>query len=344
MLGGGYFRAGMSFVFSDLLEDRQLQTAVQVGSSMKDFASQTAYINRQSRWNWGVIGGQLPITIGSSRFFVSDAAAPATLTRETQLFRQVHRQLTGLASYPFSAARRVEVTGGVHAISYDRQIATQVYAGDTGRLMGQTENDGAAGAAVMLVESAAALVYDTSLFGATGPVLGTRYRFEASPTFGDLSLITMTADYRRYLMPVRPFSLAFRVEHVGRYGADATDPRLLPLVWTLRDLVRGYDPHDVLTTSRLTVTNAELRVPLAGTFGRVSGSNALPIDALAFADAGAFDTQPVSGGAVQRMLLRSVGAGIRLNAGGFVFEFDAVRPLDRTAHAWTLAVNFRPGF
>ena len=344
MLGGGYFRAGMSFVFSDLLEDRQLQTAVQVGSSMKDFASQTAYINRQLRWNWGVIGGQLPITIGSSRFFASDAAAPATLTRETQLFRQVHRQLTGLASYPFSAAQRVEVTGGVHAISYDRQIATQVYAGDTGRLMGQTENDGAAGAPVMLVESAAALVYDTSLFGATGPVLGTRYRVEAAPTFGDLSLITMTADYRRYLMPVRPFSLAFRVEHVGRYGADATDPRLLPLVWTLRDLVRGYDPHDVLTTSRLTVTNAELRVPLVGTFGRVSGSNALPIDALAFADAGAFDTQPVSGGAVQRRLLRSVGAGIRLNAGGFVFEFDAVRPLDRTPHAWTLAVNFRPGF
>ena len=44
------------------------------------------------------------------------------------------------------------------------------------------------------------------------------------------------------------------------------------------------------------------------------------------------------------MLLRSVGVGIRLNAGGFVFEFDAVRPLDRTPHAWTLAVNFRPGF
>jgi WD40-like Beta Propeller Repeat len=344
MLGGGYFRAGMSFVFSDLLEDQQVQTAVQVGSSMKDFASQTAYINRQSRWNWGVIGGQLPITIGSSRFFVSDGTGAATLTRETQLFRQIHRQLTGLASYPVSAAQRIELTGGVHAISYDRQIATQVYAGDTGRLMGQTENDGPAGVPVTLVESAAALVYDTSLFGATGPVLGTRYRFVASPTFGDLSLMTITADYRRYLMPVRPFSLALRVEHVGRYGTDATDPRLLPLVWTLRDLVRGYDPHDVLTTSRLTVANAELRVPLVGTFGRVSGSNALPMDALVFADAGAFDTQPVSAGPRHRMPLRSVGAGVRLNAGGFVFEFDAVRPLDRSPRAWTLAVNFRPGF
>src|SRR5207247_5415869 len=128
--------------------------------------------------------------------------------------------------------------------------------------------DGAAGAPVMLVESAAALVYDTSLFGATGPVLGTRYRFEAAPTFGDLSLITMTADYRRYLMPVRPFSLAFRVEHIGRYGADATDPRLLPLVWTLRDLVRGSDPNALLTPSRLTVTNSDVRCSLARPLGR----------------------------------------------------------------------------
>src|SRR5207247_10167849 len=111
ILRGGYLRAGSAVVFSDLLEDRQLQTAVQVGSSMKDFASQIAYINRQSRWNWGVIGGQLPITIGSSRFFVSDAAAPATLTRETQLFRQVHRQLTGPVSYPLMAEVGIAAVG-----------------------------------------------------------------------------------------------------------------------------------------------------------------------------------------------------------------------------------------
>jgi Tol biopolymer transport system component len=336
---GSYFRAGMSFAFSDLLEDQQLQTAVQFGSSMNDFASETAYINRQSRWTWGVVGGQLPILIGSSRF-VSDGAA--TITRETQLVRQVHRQVTGVASYPFSAARRIELAGALHVTSYDRRIATQVYAGDTGRLLREAENQGSAGAAVTLVESAAALVYDTSVFGATAPVLGTRYRLEASPTLGELSFLTITADYRRYLMPVRPFTLALRAHHVGRYGAGASDERLLPLVWTLRDLVRGYDPRLVLTTSRFTVANAELRVPLVGPFGRVSGSNALPIDALVFADAGRFDG--LTSGTVARTLLRSVGAGMRLNAGGFVFEFDALRPLDRSRGSWTYAVNFRPGF
>jgi WD40-like Beta Propeller Repeat len=341
---GSYFRAGMSFAFSDLLEDQQLQTAVQVGASLNDFATQTAYINRQSRWNWGVVGSQLPITIGSSRFLVSNTVGASTITRETEFLRQIHRQVSGLVSYPFSAAQRFELTGGLHAVAFDRQVATHLYAGDTGRLLQKSEHHEAAGAPVTIFHTAAAFVYDTSLFGATAPVLGTRYRLEASPTFGDLSLLTVTADYRRYLMPVRPFTVAFRVQHVGRYGPDAGDPRLLPLVWTLRDLVRGYDPRQLLTTSRLSVANAELRVPLTGPFGRVSGSSALPLDALVFADAGALDRRVGTAVDLSRTLVRSVGAGIRLNAGGFVFEFDAVRPLDRLPRGWTYVVNFHPGF
>ena len=40
----------------------------------------------------------------------------------------------------------------------------------------------------MLFETGAALVHDSSVAGATAPVLGTRSRFEIAPTFGDLSL------------------------------------------------------------------------------------------------------------------------------------------------------------
>ena len=332
---GGFFRAGMSFALSDLLEQRQLQTAVQVGGSVTDFAVQTAYVNRQSRWNWAVVGGQIPIVIGDSRFVASGEA----MTRETQVARQIHRQLSGMAMYPVSAARRFEVSAGAHAIAFDRELATQVYSATTGRLLREGKDRMPGGRAVMLIDSAAALVYDTSVFGSTAPVLGTRYRLEAASTVGDLSFVTLTADYRRYLMPIKPVSIAFRIEHVGRYGTGAGDPRLIPLVWTLRDLVRGYDPRDVLTTARMTVANAEVRVPIVGPFGRLSGSHALPIDALLFADAGALDTATRT-----RTMLRSVGAGVRLNAGGFVFEFDAVRPLDPTPQGWTLAVNFHPGF
>jgi hypothetical protein len=335
---GSFFRAGMSLSFSDLLEDRQLQTAFQIGSSANDFAVQTAYVDRRTRWNWAIVGGQVPIIIGSSRVY-GDAPAPTTITRETELYRQIHRQVTGVALYPFSAAQRLELSGGLHNISYDRQIATKVYSSATGKLMREGDDRVPAGASVTGFESAVALVYDSSVFGATAPVLGTRYRLEAAPTLGDLSFVTLTADYRRYVMPVRPFTIAMRVQHVGRYGAAARDSRLLPLVWTLRDLVRGYDPRDVLSTSRLTVANVELRAPLVGAFGRLSGSTALPVDALVFGDAGAFDL-----GASSLQRLRSVGAGVRLNAGGFVFEFDAVRVLDQLPRGWTFAANFRPGF
>ena len=36
--------------------------------------------------------------------------------------------------------------------------------------------------------------------------------------------------------------------------------------------------------------------------------------------------------------------GVRLVAAGFVFEVDAVRPLDQPRPGWTFAFNFRPGF
>jgi hypothetical protein len=343
---GGFFRAGMSVAFSDLLEDRQVQTAVQFGASLDDFAIQSSYVNRQSRWNWGVIGGQIPVIFGSSRLSASEpGASTATITRETEALRQIHRQVTGVAMYPFSASKRLEISAGAHAIAFDREVATQVYSGATGRLLVEAEDRAPAGAPVALVDSAAAFVYDSSVFGNTGPVLGTRYRLEAAPTVGGLSFLTLTGDYRRYVMPVRPITLAFRVQHVGRYGRGAADPRLLPLVWSLRDLVRGYDPRGVLTTARMSIANAELRVPLIGTFGRLSGSTALPLDGLLFADAGAFDSAAADGTETRtRTMLRSAGAGVRLNAGGFVLEFDAVRTLDQAARGWTLAVNFRPGF
>jgi len=349
---GSYFRAGMSAAFSDLLEDQQVAFATQVGTSLRDLAVQTAYINRQSRWNWGVVGSQAPILIGNSRLLLGDAAAPSTITRQTDVLRQTHRQLTGLVMYPFSAATRFEVTAGLHAISFDREIATQVYS-RAGALLQEGDETRPVAPTLTLFDSAAALVHDTAIFGSTAPVLGTRSRLEIAPTLGGVSMVTLTADYRRYLMPVRPLTVAFRIQHVGRYGEGAGDPRLLPLVWNLRDLVRGYDTSDVLNTARMAIANAELRIPLVGPFGRVSGANALPIDGIVFADAGAFWSAPTrsliaslaAGDAMTaRTLLRSVGAGIRFNAGGFVFEFDGARTFDQQTRGWTLAINFRPGF
>jgi hemolysin activation/secretion protein len=137
--------------------------------------------------------------------------------------------------------------------------------------------------------------------------------------------------------------------HVGRFGPGADDPRLLPLVWTLRDVVRGYaDTGADASSSRpviadkILIANAELRFPVAALFARRRVAGLLPFEGLVFGDAGRFWLPAVS--MSHAATLRSAGAGLRVNAGGFIFEFDAVRPFDRSAGGWTFAVNFRPGF
>ena len=69
-------------------------------------------------------------------------------------------------------------------------------------------------------------MYDTSVFGATSPVLGQRYRLEVAPVFGAVRFTGLLADYRRYFMPAQFFTVATRVMHYGRYGSDSEDPRL----------------------------------------------------------------------------------------------------------------------
>ena len=343
---GGYFRAGTSFSFSDLLEERQINTAVQVGvgGSRRDFAVQSAYLNRQSRWNWGITGTQIPVLLGVARAPASTESPSApTVTREVDLLSQTHRQLGGVTVYPFSRARRIEFSGGFHSITSERQVATRVYQRGSGALLKETQDPAAPEAAASLFESSAAMVYDTALVGATGPVLGTRYRFEAAPTLGDLSYTTLLADYRRYVMPVAPITVAARFQHVGRYGTDAGDPRLLPLIWTIRDLVRGYDAQDVLTMRRLTVANVEARIPLLGPVGLLSRVSALPLDAIVFGDAAKFWNGGTANlGAPQ--ILRSAGAGVRFNAAGFVFEIDGAHVFDASPRGWRLSFNFMPGF
>ena len=162
-------------------------------------------------------------------------------------------------------------------------------------------------------------------------------------------------------MPLRPVTLAARVSHVGRYGADASDARLTPLVYGLQSLVRGYDLRtfaadkcgpsatacstlDQLSGSRFALLNLELRAPLLGLLrGDLYYGHRVPLEVIAFADAGFLWTRH-DGGAVERDRFRSVGAGARANLGGMVFEMTAVRPFDRASSGWTASLLLRPGF
>jgi Tol biopolymer transport system component len=348
---GGFIRGGVGLSFADMLGNRQLDLAVQAGKQVDDFIAQATYLNMRSRWNWGITGGQVPWLSGGESSALAPSADGETLTRQSDIFRQLHREVSGVAIYPFSGAKRLELTAGFQAITFDRESTTTVFAGTTGLPLSSTTNTAQAAATATLVETGAALVYDTSVFGAASPILGQRYRFSIAPSFGSVSYTTVTADYRKYLMPLRPFTIAMRVMNVGRYGSGADDPRLLPLAWTLRDIVRGYgdtgpdaQSTTYLSADRLLVGNVELRFPIPGVLSKRMHWNALPMEGLIFSDAGRFWIPDFATNHTTSALLHSVGAGVRIVAAGVVFELDAVKPLDQLSQGWTFSFNFRPGF
>jgi Tol biopolymer transport system component len=347
---GGFLRGGLALAFSDMLGSQELQTIVQVGKSVNDFAMRTAYLSRRSRWNWGLVGTQTPwFTRGTIAPLVASLDAPETLMRQSDLYRQIHRQAGALAVYPLSHARRIELSTGGENISYTRIATTNQYSSVDGRLLSQARVNTAASKDAFLVETRAAFVSDTALFGPTSPVRGERYRFAIAPTVGTISFATVTADYRRYTMPVRPVTIAARLMHTGRYGPGADDPRLLPMAFTLRDVVRGYGDlgpasRNLLLSSKMFVANVEARVPLLPFFGRLSNS-VVPVEGIAFSDFGSFGGRGLGLDAPSQFTtLASVGAGVRLTAAGLVFEFAGARPFGTYARGWRLAFNVRPGF
>ena len=96
---------------------------------------------------------------------------------------------------------------------------------------------------------------------------------------------------------------------------------------------------DELLGSRLLVTNLELRFPIWGMFSRELNYGPLPADAFVFADGGL-----VWSGSRSATGIRSIGGGVRLNAGGLPFEILAIRALDGPARDWQYDFGFRVGF
>jgi hypothetical protein len=344
---GSFVRAGISLGFGDMLGQQELDTAIQVGKETTDNAVISTYMNRQSRFNWGVSGGRIPALVGASDSFTrsTDAAGTDIFTRRTDVLQQIHRQGAAVVSYPFNRAERIEASLGVDMIGFDERTTTTTYAAANGQTLSDNTEHRSPVPGATMIQTGAALVYDTSVFGPASPVLGERYRLAFAPAFGDLRALTTVADYRRYFMPARPFTIAVRGEAVARTGSDATDPRLLPLIWNMRDVVRGFDTdNDTVRTSRFALANVELRAPLLGMLHRDVNYGALPIEAIAFADCGRFWMPTGSEATLQTRTLCSAGAGARLNAGGLVFEFHAVRPFGPYGDGWRLGINFLPGF
>jgi len=243
-------------------------------------------------------------------------------------------------------------------------VTTRLFDINTGQQLTEDKTDIGSEPTLNLGQAAGALVYDTSIFGATSPIRGNRYRLELSQSTGSLQYTGVLGDVRTYVMPARPYTLAFRALYYGRLGRDAEDFRLPTLYLGYPGLVRGYDSNsfetgecgnttdgscpafDRLIGSQVAIGNAELRFPLWGLFHRDQFYGPLPVEMAFFSDVGI-----AMGGNTRQSAFRtngkavtSVGTALRVNVLGFaVAEIDYVRPLDRN-RGWMWQFALRPGF
>jgi hypothetical protein len=106
-------QGGATFSFADVLGDRHLATAIQVGSgltqtfSVADIAGQVAYLDQRRRWNWGVTLGQLPFISGGVLPNRYDDGAGPVASRKRFCFGESNTA-RGIAAYPLNRATRLD--------------------------------------------------------------------------------------------------------------------------------------------------------------------------------------------------------------------------------------------
>jgi Tol biopolymer transport system component len=363
---GTFFGGGIALQFSDMLGNHVIGTGISLNGGVRDLAAGMNYLNRTNRMNWGVYVERAPLLSGTVRAGLTTVDGQVVYVEQSQLYRQTYHQGGFITEYPFSRSMRLELNASARHIGFTQEVHNAYYDPGTGIFLGEERVDLPSSPSIRLFDVGAAIVRDTSAFGATSPVLGQRWRIDFSPTFGDLRMNNVTADFRQYAMPVRPVTFAGRALHVGRYGASGEDTRLTPLFLGYSTLVRGYDVNsfradectptadgscpefDRLIGSRILVLNGEVRAPLPGLFRGTLDYGPVPVEILGFFDAGVAWTQSERPSFVNngtREWVTSAGFGARVNIFGFAIgEFNFAKPLNRPQRGWMFVFNLRPGF
>jgi len=370
---GTFVGGGLGVAWSDMLGNHNLLAAVQTDSSFggfsdlaKNTAGMLAYQNLTHRWNWSAAVQQVPYLSGGLSSGIGIANGSLVQVDQLTVTRQTSRGVTGIAAYPLTPARRVEFSSGYQQVTFGAEVRTTLSSVYTGEVLQRDTRSMTLADTLHLANAGAAMVFDTSVFGATSPVAGKRYRFEVTPAAGTIFFVGALADYRRYFTPAPFYTIATRLLHYGRYGSGAEDYRLPPLFIGYPQLVRGYDlgsfdatachpssssgcpEFDRLQGSRMLVGNIELRFPLLRPFGvtqRMYGP--VPVEVALFGDSGvtwtSTDRPRLAGGL--RVPVTSVGATFRVNLFGFaVGQFDMARPLQRPGRGWLFEFSLAPGF
>ena len=369
--GRGFF-GGTAISLSDILGNHTMVFSGSVNGRLSEAQVLAAYINQAHRLNWAFGGSQQPLY-----YYLPTGVrqvAPDTFVVTPQIERFVIRDVFAQSFYPFSRFTRLEFGGHFSNITQAVLQQDNLVAVDPTTqqsfLIGVNDPVTVNGPSITYYGPQLALVHDNSLFGWVGPFAGSRWRLEASPSFGAWQFTAGLVDWRRYFF-ARPFTLAVRGLFYGRIGRDAD---LFRSFLGNTDLLRGYTAGslinnecfagatqnscaqlDQLIGSRIAVANAELRFPL--TRSLVLGFLPVglpPIEGAIFYDAGlAWDSNSKvvwsrassDDPETVRAPLRSWGGSIRMNFLGFVvLRFDYTKPLSRPHNNAYWTVSLGPTF
>lgn len=363
---------GTGIVLSDMLGNNRLVVAGQVNGRFSEAYFLGAYTNLASRFQYTVGLQQTPIFFvqGYDEQYLGDGTARTIQTVE--LARYVIREAFAIGMRPSNRFTRLET--GLSATNISRDIAvlkrgvdygqgyaTDFYTDSVAKLPGFN-----------YVAPYAAWVSDNTLFGYTGPISGRRYRFQVQPSLGGLRWTEYSADYRKYIPVLFNFlTIATRAQTSIGIGKDE---KAFPKYIGRADFIRGYDREQFqsafcggianqqsscsvteLLGSRIALANAEIRFPLVRRFDLGLLPISLPpLDGLVFYDAGiawnkgqsiSFSKPSGYDSDLKRYVLRSYGAGLRLNLFGFaLLRWDYAIPLDRPKRKGYWQFTLGPSF
>ncbi|MGA2361130.1 MAG: peptidase S9 [Candidatus Aminicenantales bacterium] len=369
---GTYGAGGISAYWSDMLGTNTVITTAITGPQIIDTSGVVAYLNSKNRLNWGMAAQRIVYPYPYYNIYddTTTYGEPAMVEQEL-VYRIINYDVSAFASYPLSSAQRIELSAGYRHIGFSQTLYTWAYSYATGYEIFYSKTHPESQPGLGFGYATAGLYYDTGIFGATSPIIGQSYGLAVSPAIGNINFTTVSADFRKYFLPVKPFTLAFRALHVGRYGKDAGDDRFYPYYIAYWDLVRGYESFPSNSTfdyfrlfgSKMIVANVELRFPLFRLLGIGKGYfGAWPLEFYGFYDAGiAWADQPgywwggttnadvrpwFAGG--NRKPITSTGIGLRTNLFGMlVIGLNYVYPIQQTppeARRWHFQFSISPGF
>jgi hypothetical protein len=362
---------GVSFLFGDQLSDRQIGVGVQANGTVQDIGAQLIYQNLKHRWNYGASVQHVPYLTG---YLTASQVAPGLYQQNLYLQRIFIDEAGFSTAYPFSSTRRIELSLSATRLGFSTQVQ-RIIVDQAGQIYDQRIDDTTSRAPIYYGQASVALVGDASYSAFTGPIMGSRYRFEVTPTAGTLSFTTALADYRKYFF-ARPITFAFRGLHYGRYGKSADDSTTLyPLFLGEEQLMRGYSvgsfdqsecgsgstqvvnacpAFDRLLGSKLAVASFEIRIPVFGVpeYG-LFNVPFLPLTVSPFVDAGVAWTgssSPRFSGSNTstsnyRTPVVSTGVSARFNVLGYaILEAYVAHPFQRPGKSWLWGFQLVPGW